>query len=242
MTSTLASPPQPVHAGTARRGQLAQAFQEAFTAAVRLRARRQIVTDAALFRSQIKQLLGAADQESRRLAYSGDVVKLAVYAYTAFLDELVLNSGDPVFAAWSRQSMQEEIFGDHNAGETFFAYLSDLVNRQDSEEVADLLEVYLLCMLLGFRGRYSGTGGVEGRIAAVQAKIERIRGGCPPIAPRWALPQDEVVSTPADPWLRRLVIAAAATAGSSLFLFVVFWFLLHSQVVELQELTARLVR
>ena len=63
-----------------RRGLLALTLQEPLTAAVRLRANRQVAADADSFRTHIKQLLGQSDQEARRAGYDSDTVKLAVYA------------------------------------------------------------------------------------------------------------------------------------------------------------------
>jgi len=241
-TTTIETPPQTAAVAHGRRGQLALAFQEPFTVAIRLRANRQVAADADSFRAHIKQLLGAADREARRLGYPGDFVRLAVYAYIAFLDESVLNSNQPMFADWPRQPLQEEIFGEHMAGENFFRYLDDLLARQDSEDLADLLEVYQLCMLLGFRGRY-GTGdpsGVQVLIAAVQSKIQRIRGGRTPFSPAWALPQNEVVTLARDPWVPRLGFAAAATFVVALVLFVLFTLLLGSSAADIEALAARL--
>src|SRR5690606_19750730 len=119
----------------------------------------------------------------------------------------------PMFASWPRQSLQEEVFGDHIAGENFFVHLKELMGRQDSEDLADILEVFQLCLLLGFRGRYalSGDGGTEQLLNAVQQKILRIRGGHGPLSPAWRLPTDEVMPTTRDPWVPRL---AAVTGGS----------------------------
>lgn len=240
--TTLEQSPRTAAAEHARRGQLALALQEPFTVAIRLRANRQVAADADSFRAHIKQLLGAADREARRLGYDGEYVRLAVYAYIAFLDESVLNSEQPMFAAWPRQPLQEEIFGEHMAGENFFRYLDDLLARQDSEDLADLLEVYQLCMLLGFRGRYGAgdAGGVQVLIAAVQSKIQRIRGGRTPFSPAWVPPQNEVVTLARDPWVPRLGIAAAATFAVALVLFVLFKLLLGSGAADIEALAARL--
>ncbi|MGH7505688.1 MAG: DotU family type IV/VI secretion system protein, partial [Longimicrobiales bacterium] len=78
-----------------RRGELALALQEAFTVAVRLRTNRQVAANADAFRAHVKQLLGAADRQARGAGYDADLVRLAVYAYIAFLDESVLNSSQP---------------------------------------------------------------------------------------------------------------------------------------------------
>jgi type VI protein secretion system component VasF len=51
--------------------------------------------------------------------------------------------------------LQEEMFGGHFAGEYFFRNVTDLLNRPESAEVADVLELHALCLLLGYRGRFA---------------------------------------------------------------------------------------
>jgi len=57
-------------------------------------------------------------------------------------------------------------FRHHVAGEVFFRNLQDLLGKTDSPDLADLLEVYHLCLLLGFAGRYSLGGRGELRAVA----------------------------------------------------------------------------
>ena len=89
----------------------------------------------------------------------------------AFLDESILNSRNPLFADWPRKPLQEELFGTHMAGEVFFQNLQKLLGRTDSHELADLLEVYYLCLLLGFGGRYSM--GNKGDLRAIMDAVAR---------------------------------------------------------------------
>ncbi|UCC71392.1 MAG: DotU family type IV/VI secretion system protein [Gemmatimonadota bacterium] len=221
-----------------RQGKLALALQEAFTAAVRLRSNRQVGSDAASFRTQIKHLLGQADQEARRAGYDGETAKLAVYAYIVFLDESVLNSQQTMFADWPNKPLQEEVFGGHTGGEVFFQYLNDLLGRQDSQDLADLLEVYLLCLLLGYEGRYSvaGKGELAGLTEAVSDKIQRIRGGYGELSPSWAPPADEVVPGFRDPWIRRLGFIGAGLLTIAIVLYVIYDFALRSGINNLQAL------
>jgi type VI secretion system protein ImpK len=242
-TATLESAPHTSTASPAGRGLLALLLQESFTAAIRLRANRQMVANADTFREHIKQLIAAADRQARSAGYDVAYVKLAVYAYVAFLDESVLNSSQPSFAAWPRRPLQEEIFGDHTAGETFFLHLRDLLGRQDSEALADVLEIYQLCLLLGFRGRYGvgDRGGLEGLTATVQEKIARIRGGYGSLSPAWALPPQETVVASSDSWVPRLAVIAACSLALALLLFVVFRLLLGSGITELETITSQLL-
>lgn len=220
-----------------RRGELALALQEAFTVAVRLRTKRQVSADAHSFRVHVKQLLSAVDAQARHAGYDPNDVRLAIYAFVAFLDESVLNSGQQMFADWPRQPLQEEVFGDHIAGENFFRHLRELMGRPDSEELADLLEVFQLCLLLGFRGKFAvDPGGLHAVLATVQEKIRRIRGGPPPLSPAWALPQNEQVPAARDPWMPRLLIAAGVAALIAITLFVLFRLSLGAGLDELGAL------
>jgi type VI secretion system protein ImpK len=219
-----------------RRGALALALQEPLTATVRLRANRQSATDAESFRNHVKQLLSTAHDEARRAGYAGEDVKLAIYGVVVFLDESVLNSRHPAFVEWPRRPLQEELFGGHTGGETFFQNLQALLARQDTEDLADVLEVYQLCLLLGFQGRYGGAGRDESRAwaTALADKIARTRGGSGSLSPAWAPPTDEVIPIPRDPWVRPLAYAAAAAFGAGMLLSFLFWILQQSWVADLR--------
>jgi type VI secretion system protein ImpK len=240
-TATLEVPRPHVKQRSDRTGQLALTLQEAFTVAVRLRADRQVATDLDSFRVHMKALLANADREARQLGYESEHVKLAIYAFVAFLDESVLNSPSPVFAGWSRQPLQEEIFGDHVAGEAFFWNLKDLMGRQDSEPLADVLEVYQLCLCLGFRGRYGSAAGdqLQGLVTSVHSKIARIRGPVTDLSPSLRPPSDEVGVGP-DPWLPRLAMAAGGVFLVALILFGAFRLALGGGVDELVSLPSLL--
>src|SRR5215475_5979514 len=192
-----------------RRGwNLALGFQEIFTAVVRLRYNRQAVMDAETFRAQMRQALRVAEQEARARGCTAEDVKQVIFAVVAFLDESVLTSRNPVFVNWPRLPLQAELFGHQLAGEIFFQELQKVLNRPDSHEVSDLLEVYCLCLLLGFKGRYAagGSGDLRGLIAASQEKIRRIRGAVGMLSPRGMIPADAVRLVQSDPWVRKLFI------------------------------------
>jgi type VI secretion system protein ImpK len=207
-----------------RSGALASALQEALTAIERLHTSRQTAADAATFRNQIKQLLATAHDEARRSGYDGGDVKLAIYAAVVFLDEAVLNSRLPAFAEWPRRPLQEELFGGHTGGETFFQNLHALLERGDSDDLADVLEVYELCLLFGFQGRYAMGSPDELRawVSAAAAKRVRIRGALEGMAPGWAPPADETIPVPRDAWVRTLAIACVVVGGLVLVTAVVF--------------------
>jgi type VI secretion system protein ImpK len=216
---------------------LAMVLQEVFTATVRVRGGRQPVTDADAFRAQIREGLRNAEQQGRQLGYSAEDMRLAIFAVVAFLDESVLNSGNPAFARWPSKPLQEEIFGGHVAGETFFQNLENLLRAPDSPTAADLLEVYDLCLLLGYQGRYtlSGRGELEAMKRAIAQKIERIRGS-EPLAPRWAPQSGSAPRVSGDPVVRTLMWTAFGCAIVALVLFIVFKITLSSGIAGVRSL------
>jgi type VI secretion system protein ImpK len=241
---TLAAPVEHRVSRSARRGQLALAVQEVFTAVARLRANRQVAADAESFRAHIRTVLGAAEQEARHAGYAGEDVRLALFAIIAFLDESVLNSRQPMFAEWPRRPLQDEIFqSGHMAGELFFQYLQQLLQRPDSEDTADLLEVFQLCLLLGFRGRYGTSQGGElhAFTSRVGEKIARVRGLGDPLSPRWRPPQDRL-ETPRDRWAKPLMLSAAATAALAVVLFAGYTFALRSGASDVRAAAAQVAR
>lgn len=236
--TTLTVPPVGVQ------GRLALAFQEVLTVTVRLRSGRQVPTDIDRFRTQIRELLHEADQEAKGFGYPAEFVRLAVYVTIAFLDEAVLNTRGPLASAWAGRPMQEEIFEDHVAGEKFFQHLEALLDRQDSAFVADILELLLLCLHLGFQGRYAGSEGGELRnlMRSAKDKIMRIRGSAGPLSPRGLPSEGEVLAVRSDTVVRRLRLAIVGmVVGIVLMIGVLRLFSLSPRVEQVQELVDRVI-
>jgi len=231
------APPPPL--APKRGDNLPLVFQEVFTVVVRMRAQRQRVGDAESFRAQMRAALKSAEQEGLRRGYTLEDLRVATFAVVAFLDETILNSQNPVFADWPRMPMQEELFGVHIAGEIFFRNVERLLGRQDSEALADLLEVHQLCLLLGFRGRFSasGIGEIRAILGQIEEKIRRIRQVAPP--PVWQV-APQVVKPPSDRWIKILKWVAIGSGCLAIVLFIIFKLVLGSAAGELQGIAARI--
>ena len=223
-----------------RTDNLALIFQEVLTAIVRLRSNRQELSDAESFRYSIREAIKAAIQEARNHGgYNAEDIKMATLALVGFLDESVLNLRNPMFADWPRKPLQEELFGIHMAGEIFFRNLEQLMGRPDSADLADLLEVHYLCLLLGYGGRYSigGKGELQGITTATGDRIKRIRGASyDPFMQ--LLDEPEVVKATEDPWVKKLLIVAAACFVLVLALFLTFKIVLGSSAHEVSVTAA----
>jgi type IV/VI secretion system ImpK/VasF family protein len=77
-------------------------------------------------------------------------IESAKYALAALLDELIVIKS-PFGLEWLEYSLAVKLFDDPIAGEGFFIRLDTL--KQSSRDV-DVLEIYALSLILGFRGRY----------------------------------------------------------------------------------------
>lgn len=226
---------------------LASCYENAFTIILRLSAlNQQSAANSQDFRASIRAALKAAMEQAKALGYSSESNQLAFFAVVSLLDESVLKLQSPAFADWAQRPMQEEMFGHNRAGEVFFDNLRTLLARQDSQETADCLEVYCLCMLLGFKGKYAlaasinygssqGTGGAWGQrsggeiptlVRQAREKIDRIRGQMS-FLPDAPAPQVKQIAT-VDRWSRGLGIAALVLFVTALLAFGGFWFALSS--------------
>ncbi len=102
------------------------------------------------------------------------------YALTAFIDEVVMNSAWPQRLDWMGRPLQLQFFGEHLAGEGFFHRLSQL--RQSGVTQTDSLEVYYLCLQLGFQGMYRlrGTEQLQALQVGLRSQIDAARGAIDP--------------------------------------------------------------
>lgn len=220
---------------------LAFLFQEILTVVERLRSGRQQVPDSARFRAQMHEALRQADNEARKRGYTNEDVQLAIFACVAYLDESVLALRNPVFADWPKRPMQEELYHHAIGGELFFKNVEGLLRRDETQETADVLEIYHMCLLLGFQGRYgiSGRGDLSAIMRVVGEKIQRIRQMGPELSPYWAVPNEQVVNRAADPWVKRLVFIASGCALLCILLFVGYKLTLSSGIGSLDQYAVR---
>ncbi|KSS29755.1 DotU/TssL family secretion system protein [Pseudomonas aeruginosa] len=86
---------------------------------------------------------------------AGVQVKAMVYAFVALVDETLVFSAWPGQGAWQEKPLESHLYGSRQAGE----YLPLAIKRLLDERAPasrDLANVYLQCLILGFRGRLRG--------------------------------------------------------------------------------------
>jgi type VI secretion system protein ImpK len=213
---------------------LALLYQGLLTGIVRLQSQRQRVTDGESFRRRMKATLQEVEQVAVTAGYDVRDVRDTHFAVVAFLDSVVLHSKDPVRTEWERKTLQEELFGKSDAGIVFFEKLEHFRSRQDSRQLADILEVYLLCLLLGFEGRYSGgaRGELDGIVQRTRMRVQDIRGRSRQLSPSGALPQDDPSPVLVEPQKDRFRLVILVTAAATVLCFFLCLWLLSGDVTQ----------
>ena len=88
---------------------------------------------------------------AEKKGYEKDVVNSAQFPVVAFIDELILCSNWPHKSRWQQESLQRKFYDTTNIGSEFYSKLNELSKYGPDEWVR---EVYILCLGLGFKGRY----------------------------------------------------------------------------------------
>ena len=210
------------------RDTLALLYQGLLTGIVRIQSGRQPITDATSFRKRTKDVLAEIEREAAKIGYERNDVMDASYAVVAYLDEAIQLSNDPGRTQWS--SLQSEMYERAVAGEGFFERLDGLRRRRDTPRLAEVMEIYCLCLLLGYEGRYgigaSPKGELKQMIAELRERIDSVRGTSS-LSPYPLSVVEEAKAAPslaADAALGRFRIYALA----SVVLVVVFWVLFRA--------------
>ncbi|MBK8096570.1 MAG: DotU family type IV/VI secretion system protein [Planctomycetes bacterium] len=158
---------------------------DALAFAVQLRRAREPGVDA--LRADVKKLFTAIDQGAQAAGKDTTLVAAARYALAAFLDEVVLTSNWSIRQEWASRPLQMEYFNDFTAGEEFYRKLDNLRGSRDAAR-QEAVEVYALCLGLGFRGKHAGMAGSEelkGLRARLHAELAGPDAVAQPLSPHW---------------------------------------------------------
>lgn len=146
------------------------------------------------FAESVREYLGEFEREARKLDKATDDIYAAKYALCAAIDETVLAGSPELREFWELRPLQLQLFGDQLAGEHFFDRLEQL--RAEGRSRVEVLEVYYLCLLLGFKGKYAleaseKLGYITARVGDEIASMKGKRAG---FAPHWE-PPDSITHT-----------------------------------------------
>lgn len=118
-----------------------------------LRLKAGIVAPSNDLRPKIASMLEDFERRAERYRFSSKIIQVSKFALASFVDETVLSNNFNLKEEWEKNPLQLEYFGEHLAGNKFFEKLAAMIKQVDV--TADAVEIYYVCMLLGFKGRYA---------------------------------------------------------------------------------------
>jgi type VI secretion system protein ImpK len=149
---------------------------ELLTLAQQLAAARDLPPPDVL-RQRIIGMLDELAREARQQEVDETAIGHARYALAAHIDEQILRSTWPGRPQWMSQPLQLTLFGENTAGEGFFTRLDALMK---DEAKRDALEVYYLCLVMGFEGRYAMSPDADALPGVVETVARALGRGLPP--------------------------------------------------------------
>jgi type VI secretion system protein ImpK len=108
--------------------------------------------DPGNLKNKIREMLDKFERRAKNASIDNEKIRQAKFALAAFTDESIISSSWSRKDAWLSEPLQLKMFDTFNAGEEFFTTLETLRQRTGSNR--DILEIYFLCLSLGFKGKY----------------------------------------------------------------------------------------
>lgn len=204
-----------------------------------MRIRAGQIVPSAEMRQLVDGRLKDLEDRGTQLGFKESQLQNVKFALAAFVDETVLAGGFAVRNEWERYPLQLQYFQEQFAGVKFFDRLDGLLKTIESD--ADVVEVYYLCLLLGFKGKYhiyleDQLPGVLKNVADHLQLVGRLKNTI--LSPHWkvsdqpAPPQEtKVPEMPA--WVKLVALGSLGLVGLS---YLLFQFLLTNQANGINEI------
>ncbi len=186
------------------------------------------------FRSKVTALVDSQEDRAKSNGVPMEAFREARFAVLSWVDEMILNSKWPYRSQW--QHLMLAYYGTVNAGEEFFRHLQTLPSQ-----AYDVLEVYYLCISLGFEGQYAFGDGMRELQALKQRLYKQLcasRGDMRQNYPRLFPEAYQKASVAPQKTLKSNRIWYIIAASIPVLLFAIYFFLLQREsarvIAELQ--------
>jgi type IV/VI secretion system ImpK/VasF family protein len=158
--------------GLEEKGKLSSLCADLFLIIIRMREAEDLGEPSAL-RKLIGYYLDLFVKKCKMLDFSEESIFEVQYAITALIDETVLSIPGICRDYWIGRPLQLDYFGDNSAGTEFFNKLQKILPQPEKKK--DVLEIYYLCLSLGFEGRYK-INKPEERLAIMEDVWRKLHG------------------------------------------------------------------
>ena len=139
------------HIGRQKKSSLTEVCSDGFALILQLRSTSDYGEEPTL-RQRITDLLNRIERRAKDAGLDFEDIHNSIFALIAFLDETIIASNWSLRDAWLAKPLQMEFFNRFDAGEEFFVRLEQF--RQRPHTFGDVLEIYYMCLALGFKGKF----------------------------------------------------------------------------------------
>ena len=193
--------------------------------------------DIAGLHRQMIQAIQNFENTARSNGASPEGIIAGRYALCSAIDEAVLNTPWGSGSLWSNQTMLSTFHQETSGGEKFFLILDRI--RQEPARNIDLLELYTLCLAMGFEGKYRIQDNGRVRLDALREELFQVIRGQRGEYERELSPHWRGHAAPKTA-LRQQVpywVIAALTGAVLLSIYIGFnWILHHSAAPVIERL------
>ena len=160
-------------------GGLVRCYGPLIYLAMRLRDGEAPAKDPAQFRQSVIERLDGARNMALQAGFHRGEVGDADFAVTALIDETIMVREGGLRDSWAIRTLQHERYGTQDAGERFFKLLKG--EGGSGSPRVELMELYLLCLMAGFAGKYQAdptrlrrlTEGLQAALRTKQGEVPR---------------------------------------------------------------------
>lgn len=220
-------------------GRLAEVFGDLLVLGTYLKDAKDLGSPEHL-RTRLHHLFRVAEDQGKSAGIHSDAYTQARYAVTAYIDEMIISSRWANRDQWSARPLQYDFFGEYVAGEGFFQHLDTI--RRSLPLNAELLEVYGLCLILGFEGQYRihEREKLRGLIEDVTREVQAKRGDVPVLSPHGERPEElltELVKRELPVW-----VVLVTSAGIVLLFYLALLFLISQDAGHVVDQLRKLLQ
>jgi len=197
--------------------------------------------DIAGLHRQMIQAIQNFENTARSNGASPEGIIAGRYALCAAIDEAVLNTPWGSSSLWSNQTMLSTFHQETSGGEKFFLILDRI--RQEPARNIDLLELYALCLAMGFEGKYRIQDNGRVRLDALREELFQVVRGQRGEYERELSPHWRGHAAPKTA-LRKQVpywVIAALTGAVLLSIYIGFNWILHHSAAPVVERLERIL-
>jgi len=193
-----------------------------------LKLRAGVVAASEEVRPVVAGLLEQLEQTGPTLGYLERQVQDVKFALAAFVDETILTNDFPLRDEWEQYPLQLEYFNENQAGLEFFNRLERMLKNIEAD--ADVVEVYYLCLLLGFKGKYFRAAQQKSVVESVAAQLRACnRLGAGSLSSHWLVTDQPVLQprTGLPLWAKATALLAL---GTVLIVFLILYVMLQNEL------------